>query len=145
MIRRDLNEKELKPGDIIDIHQTVNGQHLFVVIDPFILDIRYHMDINMKYEYDKEELLKPDKFTGDTTYEIVGNIDRKAPPMPKYEDYHSKVLNTYSITEAERMIDDEHYAYKDAMQEWWDSLTQMERAIEMKKDKDNQLNFYIKF
>jgi len=27
----DLNERQLKNGDVIDLHQTVNGQNLFVV------------------------------------------------------------------------------------------------------------------
>lgn len=70
----DTNDKELKNGDIINLHQTVNGQHLFVVLNVDILDIRYSYDLTRKYEYDKAELLAPSKFNGLVEWEIVDNI-----------------------------------------------------------------------
>jgi len=70
----DRNEKEITKGDIIDLHQTVNGQNLFVVLSVNPLDIRYAHDFLREYEYDKEEMLAPSKFTRETEYEIVNNI-----------------------------------------------------------------------
>lgn len=68
----DKNEKELTKGDVINLHQTVNGQSLFVIWNLNPLDIRYYNDLLTKYEYDKEEMLAPSKFTGETDWEIVG-------------------------------------------------------------------------
>ncbi len=61
---------------------------------------------------------------------------------PIYSDYHSKVLDTYSITEAERMMDDEHQNFKNAMQKWWNSLTLEEQKKEYAAD--TNLSFYVK-
>ena len=74
MKRLDKNEKELVNGDIIDLHQTVNGQNLFIVLNVETLDVRYIHDLNYKYQYSTFDLLKPDPFHGDTEWEIVGNI-----------------------------------------------------------------------
>lgn len=70
----DKNNKELNDGDMIDIHQTVNGCNIFLVktIEP--LDIRYGYDFNRKYEYNKEDLFKPDFFTGEIELEVIRNI-----------------------------------------------------------------------
>ena len=70
----DKNDKELKNGDIIDIHQTVNGQNIFVVLNINPLDIRYGHDLNYKYQYDKEQLLEPCEFNGEVDWEIINNI-----------------------------------------------------------------------
>jgi hypothetical protein len=67
----DKNQTELKNGDIIDIHQTVNGQNIFIVLNVSPLDIRYTFDV--PYEYDKEELLSPSKFTGEVEWEIINS------------------------------------------------------------------------
>jgi len=74
MKRIDKNEKEVKNGDIINLHQTVNGQNLFIVLNVSPLDIRYAHDLNYKYQYDKEDLFKPCQFTGETEFEIINNI-----------------------------------------------------------------------
>lgn len=74
MKRFDINDRELKSGDIIDLHQTVNGQNLFVVLTIEPLDIRYAYDVTLKYEYNKEEMLAPSKFTGEVEWEIVNNL-----------------------------------------------------------------------
>lgn len=71
----DINNKELKQGDIINIHQTVNGQNLFVILSIIPLYIVYEHDLNYTYQYDMHELLAPCKYTGETTFEIVGNIN----------------------------------------------------------------------
>jgi hypothetical protein len=74
---KDKNDIELQRGDIIDIHQTVNGQNLFIVFNIIpCLDIRYNYDFNRKYEYNQEDLLiKPMfSFTDEPEWEIVGNI-----------------------------------------------------------------------
>lgn len=71
---RDINDREVKNGDVIDLHQTVNGQNLFIVFKTEPLDIRYANEITREYEYDKEELFKPCKYSGEVKYEIVSNI-----------------------------------------------------------------------
>ncbi|MCB0381685.1 MAG: hypothetical protein KDD24_10540 [Flavobacteriales bacterium] len=70
----DTNQKELKKGDIINLHQTVNGQNMFVVLNTEPLDIRYAHDLQLVYEYDKEDMLSPSRFTGEVDWEIVNNI-----------------------------------------------------------------------
>lgn len=70
----DKNEKELFKGAIINLHQTVNGQNLFVVLSIKPLDIRYAHDLLSEYEYDKEEMLAPSRLTGETDWEIINNI-----------------------------------------------------------------------
>jgi len=72
----DMNDIQLKNGDIIDIHQTVNGQNIFVIKSLSPLDIRYKFNMS-KYEYDKDDLLSADNHTGETTFEIIGNIKNK--------------------------------------------------------------------
>jgi len=72
--RFDINERELKNGDVIDLHQTVNGQNLFVVFTIEPLDIRYAHDVTRKYEYDKEEMLAFSRFTSEVEWEIVNNL-----------------------------------------------------------------------
>ena len=75
----DIKERKLKNGDVIDLHQTVNGQNLFVVFTAEPLDIRYAHDVTRKYEYDKDEMLAPSKFTGEVEWEIVNNLYSQAP------------------------------------------------------------------
>jgi len=74
-MRYDKNNIELTDGSIINIHQTVNGENLFIVMTVDPLDIRYARDINLKYQYDKEELLDNHQmFDDEVDFEIVGNI-----------------------------------------------------------------------
>lgn len=80
----DIHEKELFKGAIINLHQTVNGQNLFVVLSVSSLDIRYAHDLLREYEYDKEEMLTPSRFTGEVEWEIVGDI-------------YSLILNQYHV------------------------------------------------
>lgn len=68
---QDKNEVELKPGDTIDLHQTVNGQSLFIVQSVEPLEIVYHHNPTRHYEYDKHAMLAPDRYTGETTWEII--------------------------------------------------------------------------
>jgi len=75
----DKNDIEIVNGDIIDIHQTVNGQNLFIV---YIVDGKYeatYLD-GRSYEYDVMALLEDGtdiykSLSGlvDKTIEIVGN------------------------------------------------------------------------
>jgi hypothetical protein len=74
MERFDINKRKLKNGDVIDLHQTVNGQNLFVVFTIEPLDIRYAHNVTRKYEYDKEEMLAPSRFTNEVEWEIVNNL-----------------------------------------------------------------------
>lgn len=74
MERFDINERKLKNGDVIDLHQTVNGQNLFVVFTLEPLDIRYANDVTRRYEYDKEEMLSTSKITSEVDWEIVNNL-----------------------------------------------------------------------
>ena len=70
----DTNNEELKKGDIINLHQTVNGQNMFVVLNTEPLDVRYAHDLQRVYEYDKEEMLAPSRFTNEVEWEIVNNL-----------------------------------------------------------------------
>ena len=74
MKRLDKNQREVKNGDVINLHQTVNGQNLFVVMNVEPLDIRYAHDLNYKYQYDQDELFKPCEYSGEVEYEIIANI-----------------------------------------------------------------------
>ena len=91
-VAKDKYNQEIKNGDIIDIHQTVNGCRYFVVIDLDNLDVRYYdnnhqgvgfdtwVAIDRKYEYDVEELLdmKPGPFGYiESEIEVVGRIKTK--------------------------------------------------------------------
>lgn len=71
---KDINERILSDGDIIDIHQTVNGESKFIVMSLTPLDIRYHYDISRVYEYDMMDLISPSFLTGEVDFEIIGNI-----------------------------------------------------------------------
>jgi len=42
---KDVNDTVLR------LHQTVNGQNIFVVLKTSPLDVRYGYDLNRKYEY----------------------------------------------------------------------------------------------
>jgi len=70
----DKNNNMLKDGDIIDIHQTINGQRKFYIKSLSPLDIRYLYDLNKKYEYDKIELISPGMY-GDIEMEIIDDIE----------------------------------------------------------------------
>lgn len=68
----DANGKEIKAGDIVDMHQTINGQNLFLIINKEPLDIRYAYNINRKYEYSPNLLLLGSIFDGTVEWEIIG-------------------------------------------------------------------------
>ncbi len=72
---KDKNEIEVKNGSVINLHQTINGENIFVVLDVKELDVRYGFDLSRKYEYDVNNLFVPDKFTGEVDYEIVGDLN----------------------------------------------------------------------
>ena len=60
--------------DIIDLHQTVNGQNKFMVRSLIPLVLVYWEDRKRVYEYNAFELLLPDKYDSISSFEIVGNI-----------------------------------------------------------------------
>lgn len=80
----DRNNKEIFKGAIINMHQTINGQKLFVILNIEPLDIRYANDLSREYEYDKEDMLSPSSFTGETEWEII-------------EDIHNLIDTKYNI------------------------------------------------
>ena len=73
-MRKDKHEVTLKDGDIIDIHQTVNGRDRFIIVTIEPLEVVYAYDLLCKYEYNKEELLAPCRYSGEVDWEIIGNI-----------------------------------------------------------------------
>ena len=80
---KDKNEIELKNGDIININQTVNGENIFIIFKLNPLEIRYGSNLNYIYEYDMDELLNPNKYSGETEFEIVGNFYKKIEDIRK--------------------------------------------------------------
>lgn len=73
----DKHGKYIYEGDIIDIHQTVNGCNLFLIewAGSEII-VRYLVDgeTSRIYEYDIEELLDMNVGCNEKTIEVVGNI-----------------------------------------------------------------------
>ena len=65
---------ELENGSIINIHQTVNGENLFVMLDAKELDLRYGFEISYEYQYDVLSLLEPNKLNNNIEWEIVGSL-----------------------------------------------------------------------
>jgi hypothetical protein len=70
----DKNGKELQNGDVINIHQTVNGENIFVMLDVKDLDLRYGFEISYKYQYSETDLLAPNHFNGNIEWEIIGSL-----------------------------------------------------------------------
>lgn len=71
----DKNNKEIFEGDIIDIHQTVNGQNLFIITMNENNEIVPTYLWGRKYEYNVEELLEVNlSWHEDKEIEVVGNI-----------------------------------------------------------------------
>lgn len=79
---KDKNDIVLKNGDVINIHQTVNGCNIFVVLKvDDELDIRYGYDLTRKYEYDKIDLISnTHELIQEVEFEIINNVY-------KYLDY----------------------------------------------------------
>jgi hypothetical protein len=92
----DRNNVELKGGDIIDLHQTVNGQRLFYIqsVDP--LDVRYLYDRGRVYEYDQEELFTPCRYSGEPDFEIITDI-------------YNLIIGTSNINYRQKLLDVENY------------------------------------
>jgi hypothetical protein len=72
----DKKDVVLKDGDIIDLHQTVNGESMFLVLTVSPLDIRYFNNPERLYEYSKEGMLEPCRFRGETEWEIIDNMSK---------------------------------------------------------------------
>ena len=70
----DKNGKELKRGDIIDLHQTINGQNEFIIFSLNPLDIRYNMKGFPEYEYNQKDLISDYPYGIKTEWEIIGSI-----------------------------------------------------------------------
>ena len=69
----DKNGKDIYVGDIVDIHQTVNGQNLFIIENEgLFINVKYAL-IDRYYEYDIKELL--DFNIQDKEIEVIGNIN----------------------------------------------------------------------
>lgn len=71
----DKNGIELQNGSVIKIHQTVNGENIFLMLDIQKLDLRYGFNLAYEYQYAVTDLLAPNHFNGDIEWEIVGNLN----------------------------------------------------------------------
>lgn len=72
---RDCNSRQLQSGDVIDMHQTIDGENLFLVLSTDPLDVRFMHDITRRYQdvYDVNSLLAPCRYSGEVDWEIVTN------------------------------------------------------------------------
>ena len=71
---RDKNGVLLEIGDIIDIHKIFNGHRRFVVLRLEPLCVASERYLLLSSVYDVNALLNPCVITGESTWEIVGNI-----------------------------------------------------------------------
>jgi len=79
--RKDENKNKIYGGDILDLHSTVNGVHLFSVFydaEKARFSIKYHtnrmVNRSLDYEYSVSDFFAPCRLTGEVEYEIVGDI-----------------------------------------------------------------------
>ena len=82
---KDKNGKKIFEGDIIDIHQTVNGYNQFVIVyNDYQFTVEYYNEETKRrthrfYEYDLDELFEINEC--EKEIEVIGNI---------YENLESK-------------------------------------------------------
>lgn len=72
----DKNDRTLQVGDVVDMHQTIDGENIFFVLSVDPLDVRFKYDHRRKYQdsYDVNQLFAPCRYSGEVDWEIIGNL-----------------------------------------------------------------------
>lgn len=72
----DMNGQFLQPGDIVDMHQTIDGENIFFVLSVDPLDVRFKYDHTRKYQdsYNVNDLFAPCRYSGEVDWEIIGSV-----------------------------------------------------------------------
>jgi hypothetical protein len=101
MTYSDKNGIPLNNRDIINIHQTVNGENRFIILNLEDKDVRYFRNPTLKYEYDVDQLLAPCIFSFEPSFTIEGKYTEEINEIvdSEIETYTGYVLGVCTYQE----------------------------------------------